>query len=90
LVCEPSLLLADEPTGNLDSSRKIEIMELLCQLNEERGITVAMVTHEPDMGTYVQRVVMFKDGRIVDHGDPQSVSFAGPLSQRRLSQTSVS
>jgi putative ABC transport system ATP-binding protein len=66
LVTEPSLLLADEPTGNLDSSRKVEIMELLVQLNEERGITIALVTHEPDMAEFVTRVVVFKDGRIVE------------------------
>jgi putative ABC transport system ATP-binding protein len=66
LVTDPSLLLADEPTGNLDSSRKVEIMELLVRLNEERGITIALVTHEPDMAVFVSRVVVFKDGRIVD------------------------
>jgi putative ABC transport system ATP-binding protein len=86
LVCEPSLLLADEPTGNLDSARKIETMELLVKLNEERGITIAMVTHEPDMSVYVTRVVMFKDGRIVDQGLPRDVVYAGPLSSRPLSE----
>ncbi|GMV12168.1 MAG: ABC transporter ATP-binding protein [Polyangiaceae bacterium] len=86
LVSTPSLLLADEPTGNLDSSRKHEIMELLVRLNQERGITIAMVTHEPDMGHYVSRVVMFKDGRIVDQGRPENVEYAGPISKRPLSQ----
>ncbi|HEY3500981.1 MAG TPA: ABC transporter ATP-binding protein [Polyangiaceae bacterium] len=66
LVCEPSLLLADEPTGNLDSAKKVEIMELLVRLNESLGITIAMVTHEPDMRRYVSRVIVFKDGHIVD------------------------
>jgi putative ABC transport system ATP-binding protein len=88
LVCDPSLLLADEPTGNLDSAKKIETMELLVKLNEERGITIAMVTHEPDMGVYVSRVIMFKDGRIVDQGKPKDVSYAGPISQRPLSERS--
>jgi putative ABC transport system ATP-binding protein len=64
LVCDPSLLLADEPTGNLDSAKKVEIMELLVGLNESLGITIAMVTHEPDMSRFVSRVVLFKDGRI--------------------------
>jgi putative ABC transport system ATP-binding protein len=64
LVTEPSLLLADEPTGNLDSATKREIMQLLLQLNHERGITIAMVTHEPDMAEYAQRIVQFRDGRI--------------------------
>jgi len=66
LVSNPALLLADEPTGNLDSARKVEIMELLVRLNVEQGITIAMVTHEPDMEVYVSRVVVFRDGRIVD------------------------
>jgi putative ABC transport system ATP-binding protein len=65
LVTEPSLLLADEPTGNLDSTKKIEIMELLVRLNEERNITIALVTHEPDMAGFVTRTVVFRDGRIV-------------------------
>jgi putative ABC transport system ATP-binding protein len=85
LVSDPSLLLADEPTGNLDSAKKIEIMELLVRLNEERGITIAMVTHEPDLSSYVARVIMFKDGRVVDQGAPNEISFAGPISARRLS-----
>jgi putative ABC transport system ATP-binding protein len=85
LVSEPSLLLADEPTGNLDSARKVEIMELLVRLNTERNITIAMVTHEPDMSVYVSRVVMFRDGRIVDQGTPRQVAYAGPLSSRPLS-----
>jgi len=85
LVCDPSLLLADEPTGNLDSAKKMEIMELLVRLNEERGITIAMVTHEPDMSGYVSRVMMFKDGRMVDDGAPADVAYAGPISQRPLS-----
>jgi putative ABC transport system ATP-binding protein len=89
LVCEPSLLLADEPTGNLDSARKIETMELLVKLNQEREITIAMVTHEPDMAVYVSRVVMFKDGKIVDQGLPKDVSFAGALSTRPLSERSA-
>ncbi|MYM99243.1 ABC transporter ATP-binding protein, partial [Duganella vulcania] len=64
IVSAPSLLLADEPTGNLDSQRSAEIMELLARLNREQGITVVMVTHEPDMALYAQRIVRFRDGRI--------------------------
>lgn len=64
IVTEPLLLLADEPTGNLDSQRSEEIMDLLVQLNRERGITVVMVTHEPDMAAYAQRIVEFRDGLI--------------------------
>ena len=64
LVTGPSLLLADEPTGNLDTARSREIMDLLVGLNRERGITVLMVTHEPDMAVYARRTVRFVDGRV--------------------------
>lgn len=64
IVTEPSLLLADEPTGNLDSKRSIEIMELLTSINRDQGITVVMVTHEPDMADYANRIISFKDGLI--------------------------
>ena len=64
LVSDPAVLLADEPTGNLDSVRGREIMELLRGLNEQRGITIVMVTHEPDMAAYAGRTVRFVDGRI--------------------------
>jgi putative ABC transport system ATP-binding protein len=58
------VLLADEPTGNLDTQRSVEIMELLVRLNREQGITVLMVTHEPDMAAYARRMVQFVDGRV--------------------------
>lgn len=64
LVTDPALLLADEPTGNLDSARGHEIMALLTQLNRERGLTIIMVTHEADIAAYAQRVVQFLDGRV--------------------------
>jgi len=64
IVTEPSLLLADEPTGNLDSAKADEIMNLLVALNRERGITIALVTHEPHMAAYASRIVSFRDGRI--------------------------
>jgi putative ABC transport system ATP-binding protein len=56
------VVLADEPTGNLDTARSREIMELLTRLNRERGITIVMVTHEPDMAEYADRIVRFVDG----------------------------
>lgn len=66
IVSEPALLLADEPTGNLDSKMGRDIMELLVSLNVSRGITIAMVTHEPDMAQYTQRQISFRDGMIVE------------------------
>jgi putative ABC transport system ATP-binding protein len=64
IVTAPAVLLADEPTGNLDSARSREIMELLGSLNRERGLTVVMVTHEAEMAAYAGRVVHFLDGRV--------------------------
>ena len=64
IVTDPLLLLADEPTGNLDTQRSREIMDLIASLNDARGITVVMVTHEPDMAAYAQRVIRFVDGHI--------------------------
>jgi putative ABC transport system ATP-binding protein len=65
LVNEPEVLLADEPTGNLDSRTSLEIMEILQRLNRDHGITVLLVTHETDIAEYAQRIVRFKDGRVV-------------------------
>jgi putative ABC transport system ATP-binding protein len=64
LVTRPTVLLADEPTGNLDTARGREIMELLARLNRDLGITVLMVTHEAAMAAYARRAVHFRDGRI--------------------------
>ena len=64
IVTDPMLLLADEPTGNLDSSRSIEIMKLLTDLNRKRGITIVLVTHEPEMAKFAARTVIFRDGVI--------------------------
>jgi putative ABC transport system ATP-binding protein len=64
IVTNPTVLLADEPTGNLDTQRSHEIMELLVRLNRDHGITVLMVTHEPDMAGYARRQVHFVDGRV--------------------------
>ena len=67
-VTEPELLLADEPTGNLDSARSREIMDLLLRLNREQGVGIVMVTHEAEMAAYASRIVQFRDGRIVSEG----------------------
>lgn len=64
IVTRPDVLLADEPTGNLDSERSVEIMELLTDLNRNSGITVLMVTHEPEMAAFARTIVHFKDGLV--------------------------
>ena len=64
IVTRPTVLLADEPTGNLDSARSVEVMELLTALNREQGITVLMVTHEAEMAAYARRTILFRDGHI--------------------------
>ena len=64
LVNHPALILADEPTGNLDSRTSVEVMEIFQRLNREMGITLVLVTHEPDIAEYAKRVIVFKDGKI--------------------------
>jgi macrolide transport system ATP-binding/permease protein len=65
LINDPSLILADEPTGNLDTRTSCEIMETLRKLNRDRGVTIVMVTHEPDIAAYADRTVTMRDGRII-------------------------
>jgi putative ABC transport system ATP-binding protein len=65
LVNDPEILLADEPTGNLDTRTSVEIMEVLQRLNRENGITIILITHEHDIAEYAQREVTFRDGRVV-------------------------
>jgi len=69
IVTQPTVLLADEPTGNLDAKMGLEIMDLIAELNRDEGITVIMVTHEPAMAAYACRTVHFVDGR-VDYDGP--------------------
>lgn len=64
LVNHPAIILADEPTGNLDSRTSVEIMDVFQRLNEERNITILLVTHEPDIARYAKRVVTFRDGKV--------------------------
>jgi putative ABC transport system ATP-binding protein len=68
IVTEPAVLLADEPTGNLDTARSREIMDLLTALNRNRGITIVMVTHEAEMAGYAKRIVRFLDGLVESDG----------------------
>ena len=72
LVNQPALLLADEPTGNLDSTTTRDILRLFVDLNVQHGITVVMVTHESDVAAVSRRVVQFKDGRLIHDGPPPS------------------
>jgi putative ABC transport system ATP-binding protein len=66
IVTSPAVLFADEPTGNLDTARSHEIMELLVGLNKEKGITIVMVTHEPEMAEYTRRIIHFVDGNVAE------------------------
>jgi len=66
LVNLPAIILADEPTGNLDSQTSSEIMGIMQTLNEQQGITVMLVTHEPDIAQYAKRVILFKDGLVIE------------------------
>jgi putative ABC transport system ATP-binding protein len=77
MVTNPSVLLADEPTGNLDSARSQEIMELLCGLNREQHLTIAMVTHEPEMAAYASRTIHFHDGLVHSDLHNHATSAAG-------------
>ena len=78
IITEPLLLLADEPTGNLDTATSYEIMQLLTRLNQEKNITIIMVTHEEDIAAYAQRQIHFKDGKIIsDSTNRKSAEHAG-------------
>lgn len=76
IVSSPQVLFADEPTGNLDTATSMEIMKLLASLNEQRGITIVMVTHEPDIAAWTRRIMRFRDGQIESDQVNQSVREA--------------
>jgi putative ABC transport system ATP-binding protein len=80
IVTQPTVLLADEPTGNLDTARSLEIMALLRALNEDHRITVLMVTHEPEMAAFAQRIVHFRDG-LVERDEQQARRPAGSIAK---------
>jgi putative ABC transport system ATP-binding protein len=73
IVGRPEVIMADEPTGNLDTARSREIMDLLASFNADHGITIVMVTHEEDMAAYAHRLIRFVDGRITADGAPAEV-----------------
>ena len=72
LVNDPSILLADEPTGNLDTRTSVEVMQIFQRLNRERGITVILITHEADIADYGSRIIRFRDGRCRQRPSPTS------------------
>jgi putative ABC transport system ATP-binding protein len=74
IVSAPEVLLADEPTGNLDTAKSREIMDLLTELRRAEGITIIMVTHEPDMANYADRIVRFVDGLIIADASPREAA----------------
>jgi putative ABC transport system ATP-binding protein len=65
LINQPAILMADEPTGNLDTRTSIEVMDIFERLNADRGLTIVLVTHEPDIAAYARRIITFRDGRVV-------------------------
>jgi putative ABC transport system ATP-binding protein len=65
LINRPAILMADEPTGNLDTRTSVEVMDIFERLNVERGLTIVLVTHEPDIAAYAHRIITFRDGRVV-------------------------
>jgi len=77
LLNSPSILLADEPTGNLDSKTSVEVMEIFQTLQRERGITIVLITHEMDVAQYGSRIIAFKDGNIVSDAPNDSRRHAG-------------
>jgi putative ABC transport system ATP-binding protein len=77
LVNDPSVILADEPTGNLDSRTSVEIMDIFTRLNSEKGITIVLVTHEPDIALYAMRQIHFKDGKIISDDKKAPSAKAG-------------
>ncbi|MDG6777727.1 ABC transporter ATP-binding protein [Thiomicrorhabdus sp. zzn3] len=91
IVTQPKVLLADEPTGNLDSRHSHEIMQILSQLNQEQGITIIMVTHEEEMAAYADRRILFKDGQIVSQQgyDHQTSTDQHQITPSRASSTSM-
>jgi putative ABC transport system ATP-binding protein len=77
LVNQPAIILADEPTGNLDSKTSEEIMGIFQRLNREMGITIIMITHEPDIASFAKRNILFRDGEIVDDHRNSAPAIAG-------------
>jgi putative ABC transport system ATP-binding protein len=88
LVNNPKMLLADEPTGNLDTRTSIDVMEIFQRLNEERGITVVLVTHERDIAEYATRIIAFRDG-VVRSDQPVAKRRRAAEEREQLVQTAA-
>ena len=87
LLNDPAILLADEPTGNLDSRTSIEVMDIFQRLKDERGITIVLITHEPQVAEYASRIVRFKDGRVVSdqrHAPSRAAVGEGQIGSRAV------
>lgn len=78
IISNPTLLLADEPTGNLDSATSMDVMRVLQELNHEWGITIILVTHENDIASYARRIIVLKDGEVLNDAPPQT--YVRPVS----------
>ncbi len=95
LINQPTILLADEPTGNLDTANSVEILQIIRRLNRERGLTVIVVTHDPEVAAYADRVITFRDGAIISDKrnasavTPASISGSEPASPRPLANESA-
>ena len=74
IINNPTLLLADEPTGNLDSVTSMEVMNVFCDLNNKMGITIVLVTHENDIAKYARRFIVLKDGKVLSDTPSQSTT----------------
>ena len=79
LINQPSVLLADEPTGNLDSRTTEDVLRILQKLNDEEGITIIVVTHDDNVARHTKRIIRMKDGVIIDEGAPAAASRLGPV-----------
>ena len=84
LVNEPSIILADEPTGNLDSTSGKEVMEILQRLNQERGITVILVTHDPRIGHHAQRILHLFDGKVLREETVENPTWAADVTPEEM------
>ena len=89
LINQPAVLLADEPTGNLDTRTSHEIMEIIRKLNREQGVTVIVVTHEADIGAYADRMIVMRDGKIVSDEHQVAVVHAGTITRNKHGESAT-